>query len=106
MFRNAHFRPYQREALNAVLSRYHVLCCLPTGGGKSLVYQLPGLLARGTTVVISPLLALIQDQTAQLAKKGISARAITSQVPVNEISALYRGNYHVLASRWHLCDQI
>jgi ATP-dependent DNA helicase RecQ len=91
VFHNTHFRPYQREAVNVVLARFNLLCCLPTGGGKSLVYQLPGLVARGTTIVISPLLALIQDQTSQLAKKGISARAITSQVPVNEISAIYRG---------------
>ncbi len=91
VFNNAIFRPYQREAVNVVLARFNLLCCLPTGGGKSLVYQLPGLVARGTTIVISPLLALIQDQTAQLTKKGISVRAISSQVPANEISAIYRG---------------
>ncbi len=91
VFHNAIFRPYQREAVNIVLARLNLLCCLPTGGGKSLVYQLPGLVARGTTIVISPLLALIHDQTSQLTKKGISVRAITSQVPANEISAIYRG---------------
>ncbi|MBL0062664.1 MAG: DEAD/DEAH box helicase [bacterium] len=67
------FRPYQREAVTALTDRRDVLLILPTGGGKSLCYQLPALALPGTAVVISPLLALMKDQVDACRSQGISA---------------------------------
>jgi ATP-dependent DNA helicase RecQ len=73
------FRPGQREALELLLERRRLLCIQPTGHGKSLLYQLPALLLEGMTVVISPLLALMRDQIAQLGERfGIAAASINS----------------------------
>jgi len=72
------FRPLQEAAVDKILNREDVLLILPTGGGKSLCYQLPGLLMEGVVVVISPLLALMQDQVHGLAAKGIKAVMMSS----------------------------
>ena len=56
------FRPGQRDVIDAVLAGEDSLCIMPTGGGKSLVYQLPAIVSKGVTVVVSPLMSLIQDQ--------------------------------------------
>jgi len=69
----ADFRPGQREAIGQLLAVGRLLLVAPTGGGKSLVYQLPAVLLGGTTLVVSPLISLMQDQVRALASRGIAA---------------------------------
>ncbi len=72
------FRPGQRPVVEAVLSGRDALAVLPTGGGKSLCYQLPALIREGLVVVISPLVALMEDQVLQLQRRGIAAACLHS----------------------------
>lgn len=72
------FRPAQAEIINAVRKGSDVLALLPTGGGKSVCFQIPGLLSDGVCLVITPLIALMEDQVTQLKKRGIAAVAIHS----------------------------
>lgn len=72
------FRPGQGEIVDAVVAGRNVLAIMPTGGGKSLCYQLPALLGDGLTVVISPLIALMRDQVRGLREVGVNAGALTS----------------------------
>ncbi|MDB4976689.1 MAG: ATP-dependent helicase RecQ, partial [Myxococcaceae bacterium] len=72
------FRPHQREVCEQLVSGRDVLLVMPTGAGKSLCYQLPGLARAGTTLVISPLIALIEDQVSKLCAAGIRAERIHS----------------------------
>jgi ATP-dependent DNA helicase RecQ len=72
------FRPGQREIVDKLLSGRHILAVMPTGAGKSLCYQVPALLQDGLTVVISPLVALIDDQVAALQANGVAAARIHS----------------------------
>jgi ATP-dependent DNA helicase RecQ len=72
------FRPGQEEIIEAVLGGEDVIAVMPTGGGKSLLYQLPALAREGLTLVASPLIALMRDQVAQLREIGISAAALNS----------------------------
>jgi ATP-dependent DNA helicase RecQ len=81
----ADFRPGQREAVEALLSRGRLLLVAPTGGGKSLTYQLPAVLLPGTTLVISPLVALMNDQVQALAARGVSATFLASTLPGDEV---------------------
>jgi ATP-dependent DNA helicase RecQ len=71
-----HFRPGQREVVEALLAGQDCLAVLPTGAGKSLCYQLPALVRQGLVVVISPLVALMQDQVRQLQSHGIAAACL------------------------------
>ncbi len=80
-----HFRPEQEEIIKDVLYGHDTLALLPTGGGKSICFQVPGILREGITIVISPLIALMQDQVNNLLKKGIRAKAIVSGMSYREI---------------------
>ncbi|MFN5386635.1 MAG: ATP-dependent DNA helicase RecQ [Bacteroidota bacterium] len=72
------FRPLQSDIINHVLDHHQTLALLPTGGGKSICFQIPGLLFEGLTIVISPLIALMKDQVDQLNKRGIPSSAVYS----------------------------
>ncbi len=72
IFGHASFRPGQREVIDALLRGRHALAVLPTGGGKSLLYELPSQIVENATVVVSPLISLMKDQEARLHSKGIT----------------------------------
>ncbi len=84
------FRPFQEDIVNAVTAGEDVLAILPTGGGKSLCFQLPALLRPGMTVVISPLIALMRDQVRALRAAGVAAGALTSGNTDEETDAVFR----------------
>ena len=79
------FRGIQEDIVNASINGHDVLALLPTGGGKSICYQIPGLAREGICIVISPLIALMQDQVDNLKAKGIRAKAIVSGMSKREI---------------------
>jgi ATP-dependent DNA helicase RecQ len=95
------FRPWQREAIEAALEDGgRVLVVAPTGGGKSLTYQLPAAVLDGTTLVISPLVALMEDQVRSLTARGIAATYLASTLDPAERSAreagMARGQYRLV----------
>ena len=85
------FRGVQEEAIDKILRHEDVLCVLPTGSGKSLIYQHPTMMMEGVTVVISPLIALMQDQVANLNQNGIHAKMIHSGNTEAENGAVFQG---------------
>ncbi|RIV30578.1 RecQ family ATP-dependent DNA helicase [Flagellimonas lutimaris] len=94
------FRGSQKEIIDNVLSGKDVLALMPTGGGKSICYQVPSIAMEGICIVVSPLVALIQDQVAQLRKRNIKAIALTGGIPPDELNNLLDnclyGNYKFL----------
>ena len=94
------FRPGQRESIETLLRVGRVLLVAPTGGGKSLIYQLPGALLPGTTLVVSPLIALMHDQVAALQGRGVRATYLAGTVEPDELrrrmSAVARGEYKLV----------
>lgn len=94
------FRPGQGEAIEAVLRGQDTLVVMPTGSGKSLIYQLPALVSEGTTLVFSPLLALMKDQVDSLAAFSAAATTINSSLPTEEqarrIEAMAGGAYRLV----------
>ena len=94
------FRPLQEEIINAVLNGEDTFALLPTGGGKSICFQVPALAKDGICIVISPLVALMKDQVRALQNKGIKAIALTSGIKPTEIDTLLDnciyGNYKFL----------
>ncbi|KAI3425882.1 hypothetical protein D9Q98_007855 [Chlorella vulgaris] len=92
VFGNAAFRPQQRQIVEAALSGKDCFVLMPTGGGKSLTYQLPAVLSKGLTVVVTPLLSLMQDQVQALtllASGGVPTTYLSSQQTVTESKAVF-----------------
>ncbi len=90
VFGHNDFRELQEEGIDSILNNKDLLMILPTGGGKSLVYQLPTLVKNGITIVISPLIALMQDQVSSLKAQNISADMISSAQKKTEITEIFR----------------
>ena len=94
------FRAGQREAIEGLLDERHLLLVAPTGGGKSLCYQLPALVLGGTTIVVSPLIALMRDQVDGLERRGIAATYLASTLEPGELGrrldGLERGLFQLL----------
>ena len=94
------FRPLQEEIIRDSLNGRDVFALLPTGGGKSLCYQLPALVRPGLTVVVSPLIALMKDQVDQLQASGVAATCLNSSVVASEsrtrLRGLHQGRYKLL----------
>lgn len=88
-FRLNAFRPGQQQVIEALLAERSALAVFPTGGGKSLCYQLPALLQDGLTLVISPLIALMKDQVDVLRSLGVEAARLDSSLEVKEIKEIY-----------------
>ena len=84
VFGHKAFRPFQKDIIDHILTRQDALIVLPTGGGKSLCYQLPALMFEGVTVVVSPLISLMQDQVMQLQNRGIRAAFLNSTLSYSE----------------------
>ncbi|MES1220392.1 MAG: DEAD/DEAH box helicase, partial [Bacteroidota bacterium] len=79
------FRPLQEDVINSILNGNDTLALMPTGGGKSLCYQVPALAKDGLCLVISPLIALMKDQVENLRKKNVTAFAIYSGMSRKEV---------------------
>jgi len=94
------FRPLQREIIREALAGHDALVLLPTGGGKSLCFQLPALLQPGLTVVVSPLISLMKDQVDALQASGVAATFLNSSLAAGEsrprMRGLHQGEYRLL----------
>jgi ATP-dependent DNA helicase RecQ len=106
-----HFRPSQRGVIEAALAGRDVLCVMPTGAGKSLCYQLPAVVRGGLTVVVSPLIALMEDQVRQLNEKNIKALLLNSSLDaagkrdvLQQIEEGYDGLLYVAPERFFAGD--
>jgi len=93
------FRPGQREAVETIIAERRLLLVAPTGGGKSLTYQLPATVLGGTTLVVSPLVSLMHDQVAALEARGVRASFLAATLDTDEVrrrmAALGRGEYQL-----------
>lgn len=87
------FRPGQAETINLVMKGQNALAVMPTGGGKSLCYQIPALIQDGVTLVVSPLISLMKDQVDSLKQNGIAAAAINSSTLLDEVNPILRSAY-------------
>ena len=82
------FRPLQEDIIDEVIQGRDVLALMPTGGGKSLTYQVPALLLKGVCIVVSPLIALIKDQVEDLRSRKLNAHYIVSGMDYKEIDRI------------------
>jgi len=105
------FRPSQREVIEDVLRDKDVLCVMPTGAGKSLCYQLPAAIRGGLTLVVSPLISLMEDQVQQLRDEGISAALLNSSLSpalrrqtMDELNSGFEGLLYVAPERFAAPD--
>jgi ATP-dependent DNA helicase RecQ len=105
------FRPRQREVIEDVLAGRDVLCVMPTGAGKSLCYQLPAAIQQGLTIVVSPLISLMEDQVNQLRDEGIAAAVLNSSLStsvrrqtMNELAQGFEGLLYVAPERFWAAD--
>ena len=83
-----HLRPFQKKAIQAVLDKKDALVVMPTGGGKSLCYQLPATALPGITIVVSPLIALMRDQVSGLVQQGVAAAELSSAIDEQEANQI------------------
>lgn len=94
------FRAGQEEAIQSLIDKNHTLAIMPTGAGKSLIYQFAALQLGGLTLVISPLIALMKDQVDALNRRGIPATFINSAIPISEqqqrLSLLSQGKFRLV----------
>src|SRR5437763_9766976 len=102
------FRPAQREVIEDVLAARDVLCVMPTGAGKSLCYQLPAAIQKGLTIVVSPLISLMEDQVQQLRDEGLPAALLNSSLTssmqrqvMHQISGGFEGLLYVAPERFY-----
>jgi ATP-dependent DNA helicase RecQ len=105
------FRGSQEKCIDAVLQQRDVLALMPTGGGKSLCFQVPALVREGLCIVVSPLIALIDDQIGNLKQRGIKAMALTGGIPFDELidrldNCLYGGYKFVYLSPERLQQEL
>src|SRR5438067_1572654 len=101
------FRPAQREVIEDVLAGRDVLCVMPTGAGKSLCYQLPAAISDGLSIVVSPLISLMEDQVQQLRDEGVPAALLNSSLSpamqrtvLGELQSGFKGLLYVAPERF------
>src|SRR3712207_9548650 len=94
------FRPGQQEIIESILGGRDTLGIMPTGAGKSLCYQIPALLLPGTTLVVSPLISLMKDQTDKLVDMGLAASQMNSTLTAREERSEERSVGKECRSRW------
>ena len=100
------FRDGQAEPIAVLLRGENVFCVMPTGAGKSLIYQIPALMGEGLTIVVSPLIALMQDQVSALKLLGVSAEALNSTNSDEDNARIWAGCAVVTCASfiWPLSD--
>lgn len=91
VFKIKELRPLQLQTMNAYMSNEDVLLIMPTGGGKSLCYQLPAVISKGVTIVVSPLIALMEDQLHGLHKLKVNAKMLSSKAPKEDVKEIMTG---------------
>lgn len=90
VFRLESFRTVQLQAINALLQGNDVIMIMSTGGGKSLCYQLPALISKGVTLVVTPLISLMEDQVMELKACGVKAHCLHSEMPYDVVTDIYQ----------------